>query len=400
MQDNLKALLLQGEDHFLQGSYVQALHLFERVLREDPDNTYALNDAGLAYAELGQIEKAVECFEYALHCDPTHERAFYNLLDVLMKYDFWDLAQEAYHQYKSNILDGEERIKYKSIFEDQKALVEESSQVVIILGMHRSGTSTISRILNLLGVYLGEAEDFLKPAPDNPKGFWENKFFVEVNDEILRRLGSPADKEYTWSEPPIFYEGWERSNKFRDLKFRVIEFINKNMSKYKIWGWKDPRTCLTLPFWKDVIPNDKIKYVVCLRNPLSVAKSLQKRNNFPLEKGLKLWFKYNMLILKNIRSSPKIIVNYEDVLNDKHRNIQIEKIKKFIGIKHKINLENINSFVEENMSHYHHNMQELLHLNNVNPMIKFLYFSLYVVSKHESAYVDFIFDIISEFNIN
>lgn len=88
------------------------------------------------------------------------------------------------------------------------------------------------------------------------------------------------------------------------------------------------------------------------------------------------------------------------MLSDKHRNIQIEKIKKFIGIKRKINLENINSFVEENMSHYHHNMQELLHLNNVNPMIKFLYFSLYVVSKHESAYVDFIFDIISEFNIN
>lgn len=397
MQDNLKALLLQGEDHFLQGSYAQALHIFERVLREDPDNAYALNDAGLAYAELGQIEKAVECLEYALHCDPTHERAFYNLLDVLMKYDFWDLAQETYHQYKSNVLDGEERIKYKSIFEDQKALVEESSQVVIILGMHRSGTSTISRILNLLGVYLGEAEDFLEPAADNPKGFWENKFFVEVNDEILRRLGT-GDRRCTWCDPPVLYEGWEKLNRFKDLKFKAIDFINKNMSKYKIWGWKDPRTCLTLPFWKDIIPSGRIKYVICLRNPLSVAKSLQKRNKFSIEKGLALWFKHNILILKNTKMAPRIILNYENILDEVRRREEINKIIKFIQLNNKINLKDIDNFVEKEMNHNHQDIYDLMSIYDINPMIKFLYLSMYIMSKHEDVYLDFLSDIFEELN--
>lgn len=63
------------------------------------------------------------------------------------------------------------------------------ARAVCVLGMHRSGTSLITRVLNLLGVYLGPEEHLITANADNPKGFWEHDLFKRRNDEILERLG-------------------------------------------------------------------------------------------------------------------------------------------------------------------------------------------------------------------
>ena len=76
-------------------------------------------------------------------------------------------------------------------------------RIICVLGMHRSGTSVASRLLNLLGVYLGAEEHLLGPEPDNPKGFWEFKPIFDLNNEILGRLGG------NWHEPPPLRPGWE-----------------------------------------------------------------------------------------------------------------------------------------------------------------------------------------------
>ena len=373
MREDLKTRLLEGEDLFLKGAYPQALQTFEAVLEEDPSNPYALNDAGLAYAELGQLDRAVECFERALQADPGHENAFLNLLNLLIEHEIWDLAYEAYAVYGAHV-DQNKIIEYKLMFENKKVQVDDNQSVIIILGMHRSGTSTISRIANLLGVYMGEEEDFLEIKLDNPKGYWENEFIVSINDEILRRLGSQNSN--TWIEIPIFFDGWEDSVIFNDLKYKAIAYLNKKMRGKEIWGWKDPRTCLTLPFWKNILPNKNLKFIICLRNPLSVSNSLKKRNNSSLEKGLVLWFRHNMLILKHTKSFPKIIIQYENVVDVQKRENVIEKIAKFIGVDKLENVKyEIENFIDENLCHNKVDLKDL-NLAQINPLIKMLYFGM------------------------
>src|SRR5713226_5579370 len=157
-------------------------------------------------------------------------------------------------------------------------------KVVCVLGMHRSGTSLVTRILNLLGVYLGTEPQLPTPAQDNPKGHWEHGIFRELNDEILARHGG------TWDQPPRLSTGWEANPGLDDLKHRASTLIQDEFAHAEIWGWKDPRTCLTLPFWQQLLP--ETHYVVCLRNPVDVAHSLRRRNSFSVQKSSSLWLTY------------------------------------------------------------------------------------------------------------
>src|SRR5262245_20660483 len=134
------------------------------------------------------------------------------------------------------------------------------ASTICILGMHRSGTSLVARLMNLLGVCLGEETQLMPADAYNPRGFWEHGALVALNNQILARLGG------NWHEPPNFSPGWESSPALEDLRVQARDVICTNFNKAALWGWKDPRTCLTLPFWQSLIPS--LKYVICLRNPL------------------------------------------------------------------------------------------------------------------------------------
>jgi len=172
---------------------------------------------------------------------------------------------------------------------------------ICIAGMHRSGTSMVARLLNICGLYLGEKEDIMKPQRDNPEGFWENNLFVEINDKILSSNG------YGWDFPPANY--------VPNLQNVSVEIQNKaktlieSMEANDPWGWKDPRNSLNLSFWKELIPD--LKVIVCLRNPLEVAMSLQKRGNNSYSFSFNLWYVYNKKILENIEKDRMIITHYD-----------------------------------------------------------------------------------------
>ena len=72
------------------------------------------------------------------------------------------------------------------------------ARVICTLGMHRSGTSLVARLLSLLGVHLGPDERVLTAGEDNPKGYWEHRSFVDLNDEILARFGGRWDQAPAW----------------------------------------------------------------------------------------------------------------------------------------------------------------------------------------------------------
>ena len=107
--------ILKGEDQFLAGDYKAALETFERVLESEPDNIGALNDAGLAAAEMGETIKAVECFEKALRLEAGNQAAFFNLIDLLVRQDASDLALEVFAEHFQSMPYSNELREYANI---------------------------------------------------------------------------------------------------------------------------------------------------------------------------------------------------------------------------------------------------------------------------------------------
>jgi hypothetical protein len=185
------------------------------------------------------------------------------------------------------------------------------STPVCVLGFGRSGTSLTMRLLNLLGVEIGPEEDLLAPGEaDNPRGYWEPRWMVELNDEILTKLST------VWWRPLQAEPGWERSSDFDELRERARRLLKEKFGTAPLWGWKDPRTTLTLPFWKELVPD--ARYVICLRNPADAISSIQRRPDPQLSIGAwgDLWLEYTARALEETHGCPRTLVFYEDFFQD------------------------------------------------------------------------------------
>lgn len=184
---------------------------------------------------------------------------------------------------------------------------------ISIAGMHRSGTSMVTRILNAAGLYLGPHSDLMPPRAENPEGYWENARFVALNDGILEALGG------AWDLPPAFPPRWAEFASVPELLERARALVREFEGR-EPWGWKDPRNSLTLPFWRSVIPGFGV--VVCLRHPMEVARSLVARNpSGSLRLGFSLWEKYNQRILETTSPDDRLITRYETYFSDFDREV-------------------------------------------------------------------------------
>jgi glycosyltransferase involved in cell wall biosynthesis len=217
---------------------------------------------------------------------------------------------------------------------------------ICVVGMHRSGTSLITRTLNYLGVFLGPEEHLMKPLPDNPKGFWEHQLLTDLNDDILARLGGNL------YDPPTFRSGWESSSAFADLRQLGRALIEKEFGAAELWGWKDPRNSLTLPFWRHLIPN--MRYLVCVRNPVDVVRSLERRDKFSFEKGASLWFEYMKSAVVNTAGEPRLFISYEEIMADWKS--PLPRLASFIGrpeAADSAEIQNeVKAFVDAELQHF------------------------------------------------
>jgi GT2 family glycosyltransferase/tetratricopeptide (TPR) repeat protein len=194
---------------------------------------------------------------------------------------------------------------------------------ICIAGMHRSGTSMVAQLLNNCGLYLGRQEDILGPAPDNQDGFWENVHFVHLNDEILKRFGG------AWDFPPVLKPGWNQEPFILPLQEPAKKLI-QTFATYQPWGWKDPRNSLTAPFWEQVLGKGKLKYVICLRNPLEVARSIYKRNFNSFAFSFNLWLSYHKAIIDQTQPDQRIITHYESFFRDPEA--ELKRILNFLNL--------------------------------------------------------------------
>jgi GT2 family glycosyltransferase len=192
---------------------------------------------------------------------------------------------------------------------------------VAVGGMHRSGTSMTAHLLHVMGVYLGDEADLTPVGPDNPDGRWEHPALVEINDEILHGFGGG------WDLPVELPDGWVYDRSLAPLRERAHHVI-RQLEGRETWGWADPRNSLTLPFWRVLAP--QIKVVICLRHPLEVALSLQRRGMFSYSLSMELWRIYNERILACTDPSERLVTAYDQYFdNGVH---ELARLAEFVGL--------------------------------------------------------------------
>lgn len=218
--------------------------------------------------------------------------------------------------------------------------------VVCVLGMHRSGTSVAARMLNLLGASLGPAHQLVGPADDNPSGFWEHRPIVRLNDEILARLGGNCVRL------PAFPAGWECAPELDDLRARAHAILRAGFAGEKFWAWKDPRTCLTLPFWQRLLP--PMRYVICVRGPAQVALSLERRSGMPRERALYLWLAYVRYALQHTAGRPRRFVCYDSIVDELPD--ELRRLAGFVGVPERAELPDVREpvarFIDGKLRHH------------------------------------------------
>jgi GT2 family glycosyltransferase len=163
----------------------------------------------------------------------------------------------------------------------------------------------IAALLYRSGLYLGARKELLPPGPDNEDGYWENLRFVALNEELLRAAGGG------WDEPPKVFDPHKPEARAVRIKATAI---GREFDLRSPWAWKDPRNTVTLPFWLDLFP--QLQVVACVRNPLEVALSLHRRNDFSYERGLALWLDYNRRLLDDAPHGQLVLTHYDSYFAD------------------------------------------------------------------------------------
>jgi len=181
------------------------------------------------------------------------------------------------------------------------------AKAICVLGMHRGGTSAVTGVVHELGAFLGPAGHLMARRKDNPAGFFEHQLLTDLNDELLHALGG------TWSQPPRFDDGWEHASHLDGIRVRAQQRLHEDFADAPLWVWKDPRSCLTLPFWRPLLP--PTQFVVCVRNPLDVARSLLARDGLDEAMGIDLWMRHTVAALAGHGTLP-LLVLYDDVVDD------------------------------------------------------------------------------------
>ncbi|MBR0673827.1 sulfotransferase family protein [Neoroseomonas soli] len=180
----------------------------------------------------------------------------------------------------------------------------------LVLGMHRSGTSALTRVIGSMGATL--PSDPNPPAADNPEGYWEAAGLVAAHDAALQAAGS------AWFDTRPFDPSSIAPETLVTLVARIVEALDRSFGAASHWVIKDPRICRFLPLLRGVLSRLGLHsaVVLALRPPAEVAASLAVRDQItPAYAGL-LWARHVIEAERDSRDLPRVVVTYADLLAD------------------------------------------------------------------------------------
>lgn len=191
---------------------------------------------------------------------------------------------------------------------------------MMVLGMHRSGTSAVTGALVALGFDVG-ADPLMEATADNPTGHFEVKRLTGLDDEVLDAVGG------RWSAPPAAGPDGVKALADGDLGARA-RALTDEVFPTGAWVWKDPRAALLLPFWRAVLDPEPVAVVV-LRHPLAVARSLAARDGMDVGYGLALWERYTRVLLRDLAGMRALVVDYDATME--HPREFVDRLVEFLG---------------------------------------------------------------------
>ncbi|MCX5946795.1 MAG: hypothetical protein NTY67_00910 [Cyanobacteria bacterium] len=200
---------------------------------------------------------------------------------------------------------------------------KQSKACMLVLGMHRSGTSALAGCLKIMGCET--PANAMDPHESNKKGFFESHLICQLNNEILALAKSD------WSNFLPLNWDWLKSDHGEQLKSRASEILKDEFSNASLIVLKDPRISRLLPFWQQVLDfcGYRTLALVIYRHPDEVAKSLQDRYSFDVDYCRLLWLQYVLESEKDSRKLDRSALSYNQLLNDRH--LAIVKIYEDLG---------------------------------------------------------------------
>lgn len=255
-------------------------------------------------------------------------------------------------------------------------------RIVVVLGMHRSGTSAIARGLQALGADLG---DRLMPgvAGNNEKGFFEDVDANALNIEVLHALGR------RWDTLTPLDAGELGRSAVQRLQLRAVELLRERLRGKSIYGLKDPRISMLMPFWKSAFAqvDVPVSYVICTRHPLSIARSLERRDGIELEKGLYLWLDHMVAAILGSHGNPRTVVSYDLLMRDPAA--QLRRIADALGLSFDASSANFSEyagdFLAEGLRHSAYESDDLQAAPNIPGEVVELHALLEKVARDEQS---------------
>ena len=236
------------------------------------------------------------------------------------------------------------------------------STAILVVGMHRTGTSAVARTINLLGADIGTC---LLPAVhgDNARGYWEQQDIVRLNDECLQHFGG------SWNDPrPLPWE-WLQDDWLRDWKNRASNVLREQFEGQDLIVIKDPRLARLLPLWLDTLKQSNFdpKVLITLRHPSEVAASLRHRseNQLDVTAAHQLWLRYLVELATCSRDVPRAWVRYDHLLANWRT--ELAALDQVLGIKWPVSIKHaaaeIDAFLDRDLQHQRAG-QEVIDLEN------------------------------------
>ncbi len=181
---------------------------------------------------------------------------------------------------------------------------------VLVVGMHRSGTSAMTRVLELMGGTL--PRKLKRGSVVNPPGFWEGRRIVRLHEELLGSLGS------SWDDIDDLPADWLRREPTQEHEDALLEVLVEDFSEAPVAVVKDPRLSRLAPLWLRLLRRFEAEpaFVIMIRHPLEVARSLAARDGLGEEKSLLLWLIHLVEAERHSRGSPRVFVGYDQLLDE------------------------------------------------------------------------------------
>ena len=207
-------------------------------------------------------------------------------------------------------------------------------ELILCVGMHRSGTSLTTSLLESLGVCL--PGELIEADAANPSGYYENQSIVSAQEQLLKDLGYWWPTERASRGMP---ESVVKKQVYKDyvkwLTGDLEKLLNGSQNQIAI---KDPRTSLLIPAWKQAAHKLglSLRIVICIREPRDVCWSLVCRDGDSVgmtwSRAQRLWMEHYKSLLRDLKDEKAIVIRYESWLNPHIARKQLNSLANFIGV--------------------------------------------------------------------